>query len=264
MDMQDKLKLLKDKIRSYDRLAIAFSGGVDSTFLLLAANSVLGSGALAVTASAPHFAPDELQEAKQLCEDHDIPQLVISLDETVTDTFAHNPVDRCYICKKAMFSFIKEALGDMPLADGTNADDKDDYRPGRRALKELGVISPLEEVGFTKAEIRKALAAMNIKIWDKPAYACLASRIPYGEMITPEKLAAVYRAEKALKELGFTQVRVRHHGDVARIEVLPEERHKFFDEKFMDRVNEEVKKAGFTYAALDLGGYVKGSLNSNI
>ena len=262
--MQNKLKLLKSKLEAYDGIAIAFSGGVDSTFLLLVAHEILGINALAITVTGPHFNPSELNEAKLFCKKHDIPQLIVGIDEATFQTFAHNPTDRCYICKKAIFEVMKNAAGQLPLADGTNADDDNDYRPGIKALNEMGIISPLKEVGFTKQEIRIALKAMNEDIWNKPAFACLASRIPYNMQITRKKLEAIYKAEEGLKELGFTQVRVRHHGDVARIEVLPAEINKFFDEGFMNKVNELVKKAGFIYAALDLGGYMMGNLNLKI
>ncbi|MGI6721227.1 MAG: ATP-dependent sacrificial sulfur transferase LarE [Anaerovoracaceae bacterium] len=259
--LQEKIKLLKDELRTYDRIAIAFSGGVDSTFLLLVAHSVLGAGALAVTATGPQFAPDEIQEAKEMCEKYEIPQLVLNIENEVMPYIADNPEDRCYICKRHMFEFIPDALGEFPIADGSNADDLLDYRPGRRALRELGIISPLEDIGFTKDEIRTALVAMNVPTWNKPAYACLATRIPTGDALTREKMEAVYRAEHALRQKGIAQVRVRHHGDVARIEVAPEERRKFYSDSFMDQVNQIVKQAGFKYAALDLGGYVKGSMN---
>ncbi|MEG0156178.1 MAG: ATP-dependent sacrificial sulfur transferase LarE [Anaerovoracaceae bacterium] len=262
--MQNKLALLEHKLSAYHNVAIAFSGGVDSTFLLLCAKRVLGSAALAVTVTGPNFAPDEIEYAKEFCKKHEIPQLMIRMEDELFQSFAHNPQDRCYICKHGIFSDMRENLMDIPIFDGTNADDAKDYRPGRLALKELGILSPLEEIGFTKKEIRLALKAMNVEIWDKPAYACLASRIPYGETITLEKLTAIYQIEHALKELGFTQVRLRHHGEIARIEVLPEDREKFCNAEIMDKVNKLVKDAGSTYACLDLGGYIMGNLNGEI
>ncbi len=261
MSLQDKFSLLNKKLASYESLAIAFSGGVDSTFLLLAAHKALGDSTLAVTMAGPNFNPDEIQEAKQLCKEKGIPHLLITLDKDSFQSFAHNPKDRCYICKHAIFSQIKDTLEAMPIADGTNADDAKDYRPGRLALKELGILSPLEEIGFTKKEVREGLRAMNISLWNKPAYACLASRIPYGEELTPAKLEAVYEIEKKLKELGFTQVRLRHHGEIARIEVLPQQRHLFCRPELLDKVDALVKRYGFRYATLDLAGYVMGNLN---
>ena len=200
----------------------------------------------------------------------------------ILDVIGNNPPDRCYLCKREIFSVLRnfsEAHGYV-LTDGTNADDMKDYRPGIKALTELDILSPLKEAGLTKQEIRALLRKLGeedpsvkralyvraesgslLPVWEKPAFACLASRIPYGEHISAEKLSAIYRAELFLKSLGFTQVRVRCHGDVARIEVPPEERSRFFDEGFMDMVNEHIKGCGFTFAALDLGGYRMGSLN---
>jgi len=262
--MQSKLELLKQKLLGHENMAVAFSGGVDSTFLLLCAKDIFGDDLLAVTALAPNFDPDEIQQTKKICEAHEIRHLIINLGNDLLDEIAHNPEDRCYICKKSIFSKLRQVLDDLgfdTLADGTNLDDAMDYRPGQRALDELGVISPLRDAGFTKQDIRLGLRAMNIDVWDKPAYACLASRVPYGEEITLEKLKAIHQAESALRDLGFPQVRVRHHGEVARIEVPPAHRSRFFDEAFMDLVNETVKKAGFKFASLDLGGYVMGNLN---
>ncbi len=261
MSIQRKLSLLNQKLRSFDSLAVAFSGGVDSTFLLLAAHRVLGEATLAVTMYGPNFNPDEVKEAKNLCQEEAIPHLLIALEQDAFETFSHNPEDRCYICKHAIFSQIKETLSSMPIADGTNADDSEDYRPGRLALKELGIISPLEEIGFTKEDIRQGLRAMNVPSWDKPAGACLASRIPYGDQLTPAKLEAIYQIEKKLKELGFSQVRLRHHGDIARIEVLPHQRHLFCQPEILDKVDALVKSFGFRYATLDLAGYIMGNLS---
>ncbi|MDD4366839.1 MAG: ATP-dependent sacrificial sulfur transferase LarE [Eubacteriales bacterium] len=262
--MQNKLLLLKQKIAAYGTLAVAFSGGVDSAFLLSYAKEVLGEGVIAVTAMAPNFDPKEISGAKKFCEEKDIRHLIINLGPELIAKFCHNPEDRCYICKKEVFSKLRSTVNDLGyynLADGTNRDDMDDFRPGQKALTELKIASPLKEAGFTKADIRQGLKAMNIDMWDKPAFACLASRIPYGEEITVKKLNSVNDAESALMDLGFRQVRVRHHGDVARIEVLPEERNLFYNEKFMDHVNAAVKKAGFKYASLDLSGYKMGNLN---
>jgi pyridinium-3,5-biscarboxylic acid mononucleotide sulfurtransferase len=265
--MQDKLELLRQKLLGHENLAVAFSGGVDSTYLLLCAKDIFGEDLLAVTALAPNFDPDEIEQTKKICNEQEIRHLIINLGTELLDEIAHNPEDRCYVCKKSIFSALRETLSELgfdTLADGTNLDDANDYRPGQRALDELGVISPLRDAGFTKQDIRMGLKAMNVDIWDKPAYACLASRVPYGEEITIEKLNSIHGAEAALRELGFTQVRVRHHGDVARIEVPPNQRSRFFDEAFMDLVNNIVKKAGFKYASLDLGGYVMGSLNQGL
>lgn len=268
MKYHEKLEKLDKIVMEYERMAVAFSGGVDSTFLLLYGKKVLGDQVMAVTASAPNFAPDEISYARELCKKEDINHMIMDLGENILDSFSHNPPDRCYICKKSIFTQMKERLlevsPDAVLVDGTNADDARDYRPGRKALDELQIASPLKEVGLTKDEIRRGLKDLGGDIWNKPPFACLASRIPYGEAITSEKMYAVYKAESALHDLGFEQIRVRHHGSVARIEVTPRDREKFFSLSFMDKVNEAVKSAGFLHVSLDLAGYRMGSLNEDI
>lgn len=268
MEYQEKLQQLEQIIKGYGKMAVAFSGGVDSTFLLLYGHRILGDQIIAVTFRAPNFAPDEISYARQLCQKEHIRHMEIEFGDELFASFLHNPPNRCYICKKAIFSQLKERVSSQYpgfiVADGTNLDDVKDYRPGRQALEELSISSPLKEAGLTKAEIRRGLKELGGDIWDKPAFACLASRIPYGETITSEKLTAIYKAESALHELGFRQVRVRHHGSLARIEVLPEDRSSFFDLSFMDHVVQLVKDAGFLYVTLDLAGYRMGSLNEEI
>jgi uncharacterized protein len=261
--LQKKLNKLSDILASYSEVAIAFSGGVDSTFLLKHAHDLLGDNVIAVTAVAPNHAPDEIEEAIQFCTDEGIPHLLVNMDESFLDQIAHNPIDRCYICKTNIFTSLmsQPALEGMVIADGTNLDDASDFRPGEKALSELGVYSPLRDAGFEKQDVRAALKSLGLAIWNKPSLACLASRIPYGEVITTQKLTAVYQLERLLRENGFAQVRVRHHGETARIEVLPEDMPKFFDVDFMNEVNETAKTVGFTYAALDLGGYKMGNMN---
>lgn len=284
--LEVKLERLKKIILDYGQMFTALSGGVDSVFLLVFASRVyeenfgIGFGServSALTASGPHFAPDEVEYAAYLCDCLGVSHKIIKVDD-ILPLIEDNTADRCYICKKAIFSQLKERadmVGSV-LTDGTNLDDMDDYRPGHQALQELGVKSPLRDAGLTKSDIRCALkqlasedsslaAALTLNngmpVWQKPAFACLASRIPYGEKITSAKLDSIYRAEVFLRELGFTQVRVRHHGDVARIEVLPEDRQRFCSSELMDKVNDKIKECGFRYAALDLGGYRMGNLN---
>jgi len=263
LNLQKKLNKLTDIIQSYSSVAVAFSGGVDSTFLIRHAHNLLGRKALAVTAVAPIFSPDEINDAIKFCTQEGIMHLLVNMEEPFLESFSHNPINRCYICKKNIFQALlaHPGLKGMVLVDGSNLDDASDFRPGEKALDELGVYSPLREAGLLKEEIRAALKDLGVPIWDKPAFACLASRIPYGETITVEKLEAINSLEALLRKNGFDQVRVRHHGAVARIEVLPDDRSKFFNTDFMDKINNAAKEAGFTYAALDLGGYKMGNLN---
>lgn len=276
--LKNRLGRLEEILNSYGSMTVALSGGVDSVFLTAFAFSIWHDDRIsAITAVGPHFAADELEYANRLCKSLGIAHKTVDVSSILRD-ICHNPPDRCYICKKGIFSSLKEQTlrEGRVLADGTNLDDMSDYRPGIAALKELGIASPLKEVGLTKADIRAGLRAMAYNdpkitaalseafpggIWNKPAFACLASRIPYGEEITTKKLQAIYRAEMLLREKGFRQIRVRHHGDVARIEVLPQDRKKFFNESFMEQINDAVKKCGFKFAALDLGGYKMGNLN---
>ena len=268
MTYEEKLKKLEEILKEYKEVAVAFSGGVDSTFLVLFAHKVLGNNVVAATASAPNFAPDEIEYAQKLCCEHGIRHHLVELADNIMDSFAHNPPDRCYICKRLIFgqmmSQIRCHFPDAVIADGTNLDDMQDYRPGRKALEELGIASPLKEAGLTKAEVRHGLKELGGEIWNKPAFACLASRIPYGEQITIEKLQQIYNAEMAIRSLGFQQLRVRHHGTLARIEVPRDQRSQFADPELMDRVVEVVKHAGFLYVTLDLEGYRMGSLNEEV
>lgn len=264
MELYEKYNQLKQMLLQYESAAIAFSSGVDSTFLLKVAYEVLKDKTMAITASSNIFAQREYNEAiaytKQLGVRHEI----LSVDALKVDYFASNPKNRCYYCKKAVFTNILNLAHDYGMKyvlDGANVDDQGDYRPGMQAAHELGIQSPLKECGFTKSDIRLLSKEMGLPTWDKPSYACLASRIPYGTEITEEKLRMVEAAEAYLMELGFAQLRVRHHGKVARIEVLPKERKRFFDEKFMDQVADKMKEIGFAYTALDLSGYRTGSLN---
>ena len=268
MTYEEKLKKLEEILKEYKEVAVAFSGGVDSTFLVLFAHKVLGDNVVAATASAPNFAPDEIEYAQKLCREHGIRHHVIELSDNILEAFAHNPPDRCYICKRLVFSQmmaqIRRHFPCAEIVDGTNVDDMQDYRPGRKALEELGIDSPLKKAGLTKAEIRRGLKELGGDIWDKPAFACLASRIPFGEEITVEKLKQIHKTEMSLRYLGFEQVRVRHHGNLARIEVPRDQRSRFADPELMDYVCQLIKDAGFLYVTLDLEGYRMGSLNEEV
>jgi pyridinium-3,5-biscarboxylic acid mononucleotide sulfurtransferase len=267
MTAQAKLEILENHLKSLERLAIAFSGGTDSTFLLKVAHNVLGENVLAVTARSSTYPEREFSEAVEFAERHRIPHQVLLSEELDIEGYSENPVNRCYLCKRALFSKIFGLAKERNLkhvADGSNIDDLDDYRPGAKAAGEFGIVSPLREAGMTKADIRFLSKEMTLPTWNKPAFACLSSRFPYGQKITKEKLLAVDRAEQFLLDAGFRQVRVRHHGDTARIEVSPEERFKFFEADLMDKVHDEFKKLGFTYTALDLRGYRTGSMNEGV
>jgi uncharacterized protein len=248
-------------------LAVAYSGGVDSTFLLKVAHDVLQDRAIAVTARSSTYPERELNDAAEFTRSAGIKHIIIQSEELDIEGFTANPPNRCYLCKYELFSKIKEVAGKhriKSIAEGSNIDDLGDYRPGMQAIKELGITSPLKDAGLGKDAIRKLSKQMGLPTWDKPAFACLASRFPYGEKITQKKLAMVDRAEQYLLSLGFKQVRVRHHGDTARIEVAETERIKFFDLELMDNVYKQFQEIGFAYTALDLKGYRTGSMNEVI
>lgn len=259
-----KLEKLKSIIGKLDKLAVAYSGGTDSMFLLAVAHEVLGERLLAVTAVSPVSTEHEIAEAVEYTTHSGIHLIKTEIDLLSMEKFIDNPPDRCYYCKREIFGKILEVSlneGFSQVADGTNTDDENDYRPGMKALKELGVISPLREAGLDKQEILTLAWEMGIPAKNKPASACLASRIPYGEAITAEKLKIIGEAEKYLRNLGFTQVRVRHHGEIARIEALPDEIDRFADIKLRNTVSSKLKEFGFKFVALELEGYKKGSLN---
>ena len=263
--LKGKERRLHALLRGCGRVALGFSGGVDSTLLLRVALDVLGSGnVLAVIADTPSLPRKELAEALRLAETMGAECVVIHPDELSDPDYAANPADRCYFCKKHLFGRIAEVAGERGFAqvlDGSNADDAGDYRPGRRAAGELGVKSPLMEAGLTKAEIRALSRNAHLPTADKPAMACLASRIPYGTPVTAGVLAQVERAEEVLRAAGFAQCRVRHHGEVARIEVAIAEMPRLLDESVRGTVVRDIKAAGYRYVTLDLQGYRMGSLN---
>ncbi len=260
-NLQKKLDLLCERIYMFDSVAVAFSGGVDSTLLLVIANHVLGEKVVAVTAAGPNFPKDELEYAQTFCEKRGIAHLTINLDKEIMSAIEGNEEDRCYQCKKAIFRELKEAAGEHIL-EGSNVDDLKDYRPGRKALEELGIISPLEEAGFSKDDIRRALILLDVPGSTKPAMACLATRVPTGEKISVNKLKMIERSEKILKELGFSHLRVRHHGELARIELGEEEIEKMLDKDLLLEIDQKLKEVGFKYVSLDLAGYKMGNMNT--
>lgn len=266
MDLMAKYENLKKEIAKYDSCAVAFSGGVDSSFLSKVAYDVLGEKSIAVTIVSPMLPESELDDAKEVSSFIGIKHYLFE-DEEIEEVVAQNPKDRCYHCKKTEFGNVKKfALekGIKTVFDGTNLDDVSDYRPGMKAVSELGVISPLKNVGLTKQDIRDLSKILKLKTWDKPSFACLASRIPYGDRITVEKLSRVEKAEAFLKNEGFVQYRVRVHQDIARIEVAPEERIKMLDLDLIDKISKTIKDFGFKFVCMELEGYSLGSMNKLI
>lgn len=266
-ELEQKYDQLKDRIASAGKVAIAFSGGVDSVFLLYAAKEALGEKVLALTVSLHAVPGRELQEAIEFCRAHRIRHRVETVDEFSIPGFAQNSPNRCYLCKKTLFGRMLEAAreeGCEVLMEGSNLDDQGDYRPGLQALLELQIESPLRESGFTKAEIREMSRRLHLPAWDKPSMACLASRFVYGEEITPEKMEMVERAEEFLSGLGFSQRRVRMHGRLARIELLPEDFPIIMEERRYEQVQKCLNGLGFSYVTLDLKGFESGSMNRDL
>ena len=263
--LDQKLAKLKENLKALGKVAVAFSGGVDSTFLLKVCIDELGSdNVLALTARSQAITEQEYQEAQALARLFGASQILVETGELDDPNIVENPPERCYYCKKQIFGrflAIAREKGYNFVLEGTNFSDTDDFRPGMKAINELGVLSPLKDAGLTKDEIRQLSKEMGLPTWNKPSYACLFSRFPYGEKITSEKLKRVAQAEAILRQQGFYQFRVRSHGDLARIEVLPKEIDKFFDEAFRNKIIQEFKAIGFIYVTLDLAGYRSGSMN---
>lgn len=263
--MNEKYERLKEYMKSLGSVAVAFSSGVDSTFLLKAAKAALGDNVIAVTAKSRSFPKRELNEAVNFCKENNIRHIIFESEELSIDGFRQNPVNRCYLCKKEIFKKIKEIADENNIAcvaEGSNTDDDGDYRPGLIAVKELGIKSPLRHVGFTKREIRELSKRLGLPTWNKQSFACLATRFVYGEEITEKKLDMVDRSEQLLLDMGFHQLRVRIHGNIARIEVMPDEFEKLI--KNREDIYTRLKDFGFDYVTMDLQGYRMGSMNETV
>ncbi|MDR0294210.1 MAG: ATP-dependent sacrificial sulfur transferase LarE [Oscillospiraceae bacterium] len=266
-EMSGKYSELKEYLQSLGSVAIAFSGGVDSTFLLKTAHEVLGDRVIAITARSCLFPERELREAAGFCEKEGIRHFIRESEELDIEGFSQNPVNRCYLCKNELFTKIwavAREQGIPHVAEGSNTDDDGDYRPGIIAVREQGVISPLRHAGLGKQEIRELSREMGLPSWNKQSFACLSSRFPYGERITAERLSMIDRAEQLLIDRGFHQVRVRYHGNLARIETDGDGFRLLEDRALREEIVKEFKTIGFTYVASDLLGYRTGSMNETI
>jgi len=267
MNIHEKYENLKNIIKSYGTLAVAFSGGVDSTFILKTAHDVLGDKVIAVTACPRFFTEKEIKETIKFCDKENITHILCDTEELKIEGVAQNHPNRCYLCKNEILSKIKKAVKSYNIkyiADGSNFDDDNDYRPGFQAVLEHGVKSPLKEVELTKTEIRELSKNLDLPTWNKKYISCLASRIPYGEEVTEEKIGMVEKAERLLTDLGFSQIRVRIHDKMARIEINQSEFAKIIEPEISLKIYAELKSYGFTYVTLDLCGYRTGSMNETL
>lgn len=266
-ELYEKLENLKQYLASLQSVAVAFSSGVDSTFLLKVAHEVLGEKVIAVTAESCSFPKRELEEAKSFCVKEGIRHFICESEELEIEGFSKNPVNRCYLCKRELFEKIREITEENHIeniVEGSNMDDNGDYRPGLQAVAELDIKSPLRYAKMTKEDIRQLSKAMGLATWDKQSFACLSSRFVYGEDITREKLSMVDRAEQLLLDMGFHQIRVRIHDKIARIEILPEEFEKLIRSEVREKILSEFQSYGFTYVTMDLQGYRTGSMNETL
>jgi uncharacterized protein len=261
-ELLTKVQKLEEDLSRLKRVAVAFSGGVDSTLLLKITANTLGQNCIALIGTSPTFPPQERQEAIELAQQMGVAHEAIETSEMQDPAYLENSSDRCFHCRiHSMDELLRRAkdLGFEYLVDGANADDTADYRPGQEATKKLGVRSPLLDAGLKKAEIRQLARLLKLPIWDKPSSACLASRIPYGTTITVDALNQINEAESSLKDMGFTNVRVRHYNDLARIELLPEEIDRAINMR--QQITRSLKRIGYTYVTLDLDGFRSGSMN---
>lgn len=260
-----KLNALEDRLRSLGSLMVAYSGGVDSAFLAAVAHRVLGDQMLAVLADSPSLARRDMEQARAFAETHGIPLRIIRTEELDNPEYQRNDASRCFHCKTELFESMKKLgaeLGFTNIAYGMNADDRGDYRPGQRAAEEHEVLAPLADVNLTKQEIRSLAKDAGYTLWDRPAAPCLSSRVEYGRTVTREVLEQIERGEDSLRQLGFREFRVRHHGEIARVEISRPEMVRALTTEMMDAISAELRKAGFKYVTLDCTGFRSGSLNA--
>jgi uncharacterized protein len=258
---------LYDALSSFDSVIVAFSGGVDSAYLAWVATEVLGPAALCVTADSPSYPDHHRQLALRIAREFSLHHEFVTTSETEQPEYRANPVNRCYYCKSELYDVLSRLAADRGIGvivDGSNADDRSDYRPGRQAAREYGVRSPLDEADLTKADIRELSRCAGLPTWDEPASACLSSRIPYHSEVTTEKLRMIERAEATLRDLGFRVCRVRHHDTLARIELGTNELHRALDPDVRERIVGELRAIGYQHVTIDLQGYRMGSLNEGV